>query len=1271
MIDLLVLLCLVSTVQINELSTAGVEITCTFDEADRGAIDVPGALYLSPEGAPDVPSLQYMIGIPQRGNVRVQIIEQRARSISDTVIAPAVYGALYEHPIPVNNHDPGPAYSENEYFPYELVTVSDPGLLRDIRIVMLTINPVQYNPMLREVRFTFYVRVRIVFTEPPVDRPNADRLFENIYEHTIINYRQCKNWRRTSIPDRGTRHFETGQWYRFEVKEEGLYRIGYDELIGAGIDPAQFDPRTMKIYTSAFDLLPRSVDYVFPDSMVEVPVYVSGEDDRIFNRNDYLVFYGFSADHVIPGDTIGWFENGYTRMNVYWFTFGGMDGKRMAVIDAAWNGSAPDTIVTDYVHAEVDLGNPTRSGTNWYWLDVSPNEGNLGTGEVNVQHAHARGSAEIKIGLFTLQSGSFNYRFSINGNVYSDSLMTLPVRSQFPPNYLTGTTLLSGDSSRILLELTRVAGSPPRFVAYLNTIDMLFERVTDLNTPFHAFFMSPREYTIQCRGAAGTLFILDVTDARNPRRFSGYTQEGSTVRFTAQCDSFQLLYAAQYAAAQAAILTNADPGRLRTPGAGCEYLIITHPKFYHAVQPIADYRRHQYTVKIVTIDDIYNDFAYGNYDPLAIKHFLYYTLNNWITYPAFVFIVGDATYDFRNNLGKSDPPDYVPMYESGTQLAGNPGMPPNFIYEGEYVNFTGGESMVLGRLTARTQQEVRDYYDKLIQYEDHGTQGMWNKRIILAGDDEWSAAYKWEWGFAPHCPFCEQTISHVPDSLYDFVKVYMVSYPPFTYPCQKLNAQKAFISELSKGAFAGLYYGHGNTHQLADEGLLFDWNIPSIRNGRRNFFYYFGSCTVGRFNDSDYECIAEQLVRVREGAIGTMAETGPSSAGSNKMIGDSLFALITKTDLTMGECFNSTPHGEYLLLGDPAVRLQRPDPDAFTPLLVAPDSVRPLGHVLIAPPSSRYYLRGFVRDSTTMEKFDETTLDRISGYVSRRIQTSDVPSYVTFTYPIDGKEIYHGFWDDTATFIAPKIVTTHMPVMKFSTYFDGLSGMRDSLAVYGTASPTTDELGPDIVFYDRGRRLQDNDWVTREFTLTGKVSDESGINMLNSVNDVRGFFVYVNRDIESKIDLRNSFIYDRNSYTSGEFNVELNLPEAVDTIHFNVTDNHFNQTTVILVLNVELYGDVDIENFLIYPNPVTAAGNVWFTFTLSNAGTVSLKVFTIAGRLIKTIDNVTGSAGYNQVAWNGRDAYGDAISNGVYLVKVFAQGTSGSDEIVEKFIIAR
>jgi hypothetical protein len=148
-------------------------------------------------------------------------------------------------------------------------------------------------------------------------------------------------------------------------------------------------------------------------------------------------------------------------------------------------------------------------------------------------------------------------------------------------------------------------------------------------------------------------------------------------------------------------------------------------------------------------------------------------------------------------------------------------------------------------------------------------------------------------------------------------------------------------------------------------------------------------------------------------------------------------------------------------------------------------------------------------------------------------------------------------------------------------------------------------------------------------------------------------------------------MYDRNSYTSGEFKVDLVLPEAVDTLTIYVSDNYYNQTVETIILNAELYGRISLDNFLIYPNPIQDNTGAWFTFNASNAGLADMKVFTIAGRLIKTISDRPIQAGYNQIFWDGHDEYGDEISNGVYLVKALVRNQDSRDEAIEKFIIAR
>jgi hypothetical protein len=281
-------------------------------------------------------------------------------------------------------------------------------------------------------------------------------------------------------------------------------------------------------------------------------------------------------------------------------------------------------------------------------------------------------------------------------------------------------------------------------------------------------------------------------------------------------------------------------------------------------------------------------------------------------------------------------------------------------------------------------------------------------------------------------------------------------------------------------------------------------------------------------------------------------------------------------------------------------------------------------------------------------------------------------SWVPYGYYIDGKEVYVGYWDsDTATILAPRVGTTNLPVIKLSAIYGDRSGRLDSIRVYGTALTVTDYIGPDVTLYDGARLLKDGDWVNNEFTLTGRVLDSSGVNLLYSIESTNGFYLYINSELDNKIDLRDYFYYTKNSYMNGEFNVAINLSEAVDTLTINVVDNNFNQTVKRIVLNTELYGQIAIDNFLIYPNPLRTEDGLWFTFNLTRSGLVRLKIFTIAGRLVKTIDDFVGRSGYNQIYWDGLDNYRDEISNGVYIVKAYVEADNSRAEVVEKFIIAR
>ena len=78
------------------------------------------------------------------------------------------------------------------------------------------------------------------------------------------------------------------------------------------------------------------------------------------------------------------------------------------------------------------------------------------------------------------------------------------------------------------------------------------------------------------------------------------------------------------------------------------------------------------TVKVVDIDEIYNEFNGGVFSPIAIQNFLRYAYDTWQPpAPTYVLLVGDAHYDYKrvsvklynkeNSRGTYDPlPDFCP-----------------------------------------------------------------------------------------------------------------------------------------------------------------------------------------------------------------------------------------------------------------------------------------------------------------------------------------------------------------------------------------------------------------------------------------------------------------------------------------------------------------------------------------------------------------------------------------------------------------------------------
>ena len=96
-------------------------------------------------------------------------------------------------------------------------------------------------------------------------------------------------------------------------------------------------------------------------------------------------------------------------------------------------------------------------------------------------------------------------------------------------------------------------------------------------------------------------------------------------------------------------------------------------------------------------------------------------------------------------------------------------------------------------------------------------------------------------------------------------------------------------------------------------------------------------------------------------------------------------------------------------------------------------------------------------------------------------------------------------------------------------------------------------------------------------------------------------------------------------------------------------------------------GEFEIKNIANFPNPFVPGDGTHFAYYLTKAADeVILKIYTITGRLILTVDTLDPSVSFNEFHFDGYDADGEPLANGVYLYKLTAKFTNAEGNTIRK-----
>jgi hypothetical protein len=178
-------------------------------------------------------------------------------------------------------------------------------------------------------------------------------------------------------------------------------------------------------------------------------------------------------------------------------------------------------------------------------------------------------------------------------------------------------------------------------------------------------------------------------------------------------------------------------------------------------------------------------------------------------------------------------------------------------------------------------------------------------------------------------------------------------------------------------------------------------------------------------------------------------------------------------------------------------------------------------------------------------------------------------------------------------------------------------------------------------------------------TLLVDLRDSAGINTSSSGIGHR-IEVRVNNAAESK-DVTENYTSTLDNSREGTVTVELGeLTPGRNSLQVRAWDSFNNPTVAETFFTVASSDALTIVDVLNYPNPF--ASSTYFTFRHNQLLplTVTVKVYTVAGRPVRSIDWVTSGETYVKIPWDGRDEDGDLLANGVYLYKVVVRTSDGS-----------
>lgn len=934
-------------------------------------IEVDGYAHTVEAGAPLLPLAVTLLGVPPDSKITLTITSLENAQLPGPVrLCPVQQAVMQEEEGGLSRYveqdaSPDPdIYRQALFYPPTTARVHELGFLRSQRLVRVEIFPFQYSPMQGVVTYHRRLQVKVNFAQPTqteqatvevasaivkvqqdFDSMTRDEApaFEQALAANVLNYASAKAWHKdVSIQAAAATAWRPpASAYRILLRQSGMVALSYVALKAAGLPVDEIRPEQFAMFYNG----------------EEIAIQVTGAADGLFQAEDRILFYARP------------YADRYSNTNVYWLFYDSpasdsVSGERKRMADrvvASNEGALEASSYWETARYERDLeyvsSLPKESGYD-HWYDsrvMAVGQGARGHRDYKLpvdQIAGEGQAAQLEVALAGNVKATHHLRLYVNGTQVYDG-------SWLDRNYTTATAvvpgrLLSEGDNTVRVELINDLSKQAIDIAYVDWIALRYQRRYSARSGQFAF-ASPAagswHYAISNfpdDGAnnAGTtrVDVYDITLPEEPVQLSTTVNEGNITFSEEQMDErrYLALTATQYLSPTA--IQKANPTELLSITGGADYIVISHPDFIQAIQPLVDYRTKQgYRVRLINVQDIYDGFSYGRVSTRAIHDFLAYAYAFWSApAPSYVLLVGDGNYDPKGNLPNSKPsfiPPYLEMVDPqlGETAADN-----------RYVTVAGEDllpDMHLGRFPAQTAADVMAMVEKTIRYEsikDEGEGAAWTHNLLFVADNPEGGGGSFT-GYSDSIADGEietragKTL--LTPANYTRQKVYLGETCPDDSPA--LTCRQQIVERMNQGALLVSYIGHGAKEYWAEEQLLNLNTLTQLDNANRLPVMVSMTCMEGYYHEAapNVESMGESIVRMPGGgAVASWSPTGFGLASGHDYLQQGLYLALFHEDMaeigaaaTFGKLylFANTPAGKYddlvdtfVLLGDPALRMK-------------------------------------------------------------------------------------------------------------------------------------------------------------------------------------------------------------------------------------------------------------------------------------------------------------------------------------------------------------